>query len=160
MFNSGSGKKLEKPSSAGKNPDRETVSRQGGGSRRTSSAGKPRKDEEKIDETEDNETYIMPLLNSISENQKDVDRLIKICGNLHSFLAQRNLLGKACKSRSIILKHIFGLLDVDSPKLALKTAALVLALKVSGSNLTNVFRLIFKISKNDKNDDLFLDKGK
>lgn len=159
-FNRGSGKRVDKPSSAGKKPDRDTAPRQGSGSRRTTGAGKSRKEDEILDEMEDNDTYILPLLNSISENRTDEERSIKICGNLHSFLKQRKLLGKACKNRSTILKHLFGWLDVDSPKLALKTAALVLALKVSGSNLTNVFRLIFKISKNDKNDDLFFDRGK
>ncbi|XP_067273748.1 armadillo repeat-containing protein 2 isoform X3 [Pseudorasbora parva] len=85
-----------------------------------------------------------------------VGRLCNSCNGLHDALAEREMLGRQCKKRSVILRILFRLIDVGSDRLNLTLAKLILALDVSGNNLLNICKLVFKISRNASNDALFL----
>uniref|UniRef100_M3XKX3 Armadillo repeat containing 2 n=2 Tax=Latimeria chalumnae TaxID=7897 RepID=M3XKX3_LATCH len=65
------------------------------------------------------------------------------------------MLGRKCKRRAQLLKTLYKLVDIGSDKLSLQLAELILALKVSGKNLLNICKLIFKISRSENNDSLF-----
>ena len=60
-----------------------------------------------------------------------------LADKLYEVLEEGKMLGKACKRRSVMLKTIFRLLDLESPKLLLKLARLILA--VSEFLTTGVF---------------------
>ena len=60
---------------------------------------------------------------------KDPDKLLTLSEQLYSTLDDAQLLGKNCKRRSLILKTVFKLLDLYSPRLLLKLARLILAVR-------------------------------
>ncbi|XP_017483499.1 PREDICTED: armadillo repeat-containing protein 2 [Rhagoletis zephyria] len=59
--------------------------------------------------------------------------------------------------RGFILGGLYGLVECSSPKILLGVARVVLALRVTGSNLTGACKLIFKVARNEQNDQLFHD---
>uniref|UniRef100_A0A6Q2YMV7 Armadillo repeat containing 2 n=1 Tax=Esox lucius TaxID=8010 RepID=A0A6Q2YMV7_ESOLU len=84
-----------------------------------------------------------------------VDLLCDACDRLHGALAEQGMLGRRCSRRSVLLRTLFRLIDLDSAQLNLHLAKLTLALSVSGNNLLNICKLIFKISRSESNDILF-----
>ncbi|XP_061176432.1 armadillo repeat-containing protein 2-like isoform X2 [Saccostrea echinata] len=155
------------PSSASvRSPPRSAESRTGsGGTKRTSSAGSTgrggsagRREEETAEEALFFSQNITPLLDRMTDasSKKDAKRLGQVTEELYSLLQKENLLGRSCKQRTTILKSIFKLLDVEDSRIQLKLARLILALKVTGTNLLSACKLVFKISRNEKNDPEFL----
>ena len=62
--------------------------------------------------------------------EKGSETLYTLASALYEALDKGSLLGKACGQRAAILKTLFKLLDLDSPKLLLKLATLILAVSV------------------------------
>ncbi|XP_058065768.1 armadillo repeat-containing protein 2 [Anopheles bellator] len=58
--------------------------------------------------------------------------------------------------RGAVLGALYGLVEASSPKILLSVACVVLAMNVTGSNLTGACKLVFKIARNEHNDDLFM----
>ncbi|XP_049613981.1 armadillo repeat-containing protein 2 isoform X1 [Syngnathus scovelli] len=84
------------------------------------------------------------------------EHLCDLCAALHDALAAAGMLGpQRCKRRSSILRMLFQLIDLNSPRLHMHVAELCLALHVSGNNLLNICKLIFQISRSEANDVLF-----
>uniref|UniRef100_A0A8D0C4D3 Armadillo repeat containing 2 n=1 Tax=Salvator merianae TaxID=96440 RepID=A0A8D0C4D3_SALMN len=108
-----------------------------------------------INETEKEEKYwdmkILPLLREL-ESEDNVERLCHTCTIIYQALKEGNMLGKRFKKRTLFLKTLYKLVDIPSDLLGLKLAKIILGLKVSGKNLLNVCKLVFKISRNEKND--------
>nr|XP_054413943.1 armadillo repeat-containing protein 2 isoform X5 [Pongo abelii] len=98
-------------------------------------------------------TRIVPILREL-EKEENIETVCAACTQLHHALEEGNMLGNKFKRRSILLKTLCKLVDVGSDSLSLKLAKIILALKVSRKNLLNVCKLIFKISRNEKNDSL------
>ncbi|KAK3097116.1 hypothetical protein FSP39_006506 [Pinctada imbricata] len=159
------------PSSAAvRSPPRSAGNREGsesragsGGTKRTSSAGSRggsagKREEETPEEAEFYKLNINPLLEKMAaySSKKDSKKLGQTSDELYALLQKENLLGKSCKQRSIILKSVFKFLDVEDAKVLLGLAKLILAFKVSGNNLLSACKLVFKISRNEKNDSEFL----
>ncbi|KAH8320157.1 hypothetical protein KR074_003735 [Drosophila pseudoananassae] len=61
---------------------------------------------------------------------------------------------RGCK-RGFILGGLYGLVECSSPRVLLAVARVVLALRVTGSNLTGACKLIFKVARNEQHDGLF-----
>uniref|UniRef100_A0A671NV42 Armadillo repeat-containing protein 2-like n=1 Tax=Sinocyclocheilus anshuiensis TaxID=1608454 RepID=A0A671NV42_9TELE len=101
-------------------------------------------------------TKVLPVLH---EFESFAPELCNACNGLHDALAERGMLGRQFKKRSAILRTLFRLIDVGSDRLNLTLAKLILALNVSGNNLLNICKLVFKISRNASNDALFLNDG-
>ncbi|XP_073709260.1 armadillo repeat-containing protein 2 [Garra rufa] len=108
-------------------------------------------------------TKVFPVLQAFESfapgdevSDEIVGELCNACNGLHNALAERGILGRQFKKRSAILRTLFRLIDVGSDRLNLTLAKLILALNVSGNNLLNICKLIFKISRNASNDALFL----
>ncbi|XP_027712272.1 armadillo repeat-containing protein 2 isoform X2 [Vombatus ursinus] len=108
-------------------------------------------------ETEEEEAFwstrILPVLHEL-EKEDNIENFCVACTQLHQALEEGSMLGKRFKKRSVLLKTLYKLVDVGSDLLSLKLAKIILALKVSGKNLLNVCKLIFKISRSEKNDSL------
>ncbi|XP_033090685.1 armadillo repeat-containing protein 2 isoform X4 [Trachypithecus francoisi] len=98
-------------------------------------------------------TRIVPILREL-EKEENIETVCAACTQLHHALEEGNMLGNKFKRRSVLLKTLCKLVDVGSDLLSLKLAKIILALKVSRKNLLNVCKLIFKISRNEKNDSL------
>ncbi|XP_026146586.1 armadillo repeat-containing protein 2 isoform X1 [Carassius auratus] len=108
-------------------------------------------------------TKLLPVLQEFESfapgdavSDEIVGQLCNACNGLHEALAERGMLGRQFKQRSAILRTLFRLIDVGSDRLNLTLAKLILALNVSGNNLLNICKLVFKISRNASNDALFL----
>ncbi|XP_033741538.1 armadillo repeat-containing protein 2-like isoform X1 [Pecten maximus] len=137
-----------------------------GGTKRTSSAGSTgrggsagkRDAEESQEETMFYTQNIAPRLEELVHlgKKREGEKLCECADSLYKLLQRENLLGKNCKQRSTILKSVFKLLDLEEPKVLLRVARLILAFRVSGNNLLNVCKLVFKVSRNEKNDPEFL----
>ncbi|KAM4042522.1 armadillo repeat-containing protein 2 isoform 2-T4 [Anomaloglossus baeobatrachus] len=112
-------------------------------------------------ETEWEKSYwnenILPILQALEAAQQDGNHedLCSLCAKLWKTLDDGSMLGKRCKRRSHILKTLYKLVDVGSDKLGLILAKLILELRVSGKNLLNICKLVFKISRSENNDRLF-----
>ncbi|XP_039093362.1 armadillo repeat-containing protein 2 isoform X2 [Hyaena hyaena] len=98
-------------------------------------------------------TRIVPILHEL-EKEENIETICAACTQLHHALEEGNMLGNKFQRRSILLKTLYKLVDIGSDLLSLKLAKLILALKVSRKNLLNVCKLIFKISRSEKNDSL------
>ncbi|KAM8792261.1 armadillo repeat-containing protein 2 [Rhynchonycteris naso] len=98
-------------------------------------------------------TRIVPILHKL-EKEENIKMICAACTQLHRALQEGNMLGTKFKRRSVLLKTLYKLVDVGSDPLSLKLAKIILELQVSKKNLLNVCKLIFKISRNEKNDSL------
>lgn len=104
------------------------------------------------------EEYVRPLLEGLNVATESKDLCWSI-SQIYTVLEERNLLGRQSgKRRGTILKAIFKLLDNDDPRLLLRLAKLILALQVSGTNLISTCKLLFKLSKTESHDLLFLEE--
>ncbi|XP_010202091.2 armadillo repeat-containing protein 2 [Colius striatus] len=114
-------------------------------------------DETRINESEEEEIFwhrsILPILHDL-EKENNIENLCLACTKLYQALKEGNMLGRRLKRRSVLLKTLYKLVDVDSDLLCLKLAKIILALKVDGKNLLSVCKLAFKICRNEKNDDI------
>ncbi|NWU60933.1 ARMC2 protein, partial [Pterocles burchelli] len=122
-------------------------------------------DETRINGSEEEEIFwrikILPILLEL-EKDDNTENLCLACTKLYQALNEGNMLGKKFKRRSVLLKTLYKLVDIDSDPLCLKLAKIILAMKVHGKNLVSVCKLAFKICRNEKNDyliqnDRFLD---
>ncbi|KAK7907755.1 hypothetical protein WMY93_016367 [Mugilogobius chulae] len=85
------------------------------------------------------------------------DALCDLCERLYNAMATADILGRRCKGRSRILRTLFRLIDCNSARLNFHIAKICLQLCVSGNNLLNICKLVFKLSRSESNDDLFHD---
>ncbi|KFV58019.1 Armadillo repeat-containing protein 2, partial [Gavia stellata] len=112
-------------------------------------------DETRINESEEEESFwhikILPILHEL-EKEDNIENLCLACTKLYHALNEGNMLGKRFKRRSVLLKTLYKLVDIDSDPLCLKLAKIILAMKVDGKNLLSVCKLAFKICRNEKND--------
>ncbi|XP_075603960.1 armadillo repeat-containing protein 2 isoform X2 [Balearica regulorum gibbericeps] len=112
-------------------------------------------DERRINESEQEEIFwhvkILPILHEL-EKEDNIENLCLACIKLYQALNEGNMLGKRFKRRSVLLKTLYKLVDIDSDPLCLKVAKIILAMKVDEKNLLSVCKLAFKICRNKKND--------
>ncbi|NXX13136.1 ARMC2 protein, partial [Podargus strigoides] len=83
--------------------------------------------------------------------EDNIENLCLACTELYQALSEGNMLGRRFK-RSVLLKTLYKLVDIDSDLLSLKLAKIILSMKVDGKNLLGVCKLAFKICRNEKND--------
>ncbi|XP_041950465.1 armadillo repeat-containing protein 2 [Alosa sapidissima] len=90
-----------------------------------------------------------------SPSEEVVRRLCDECSGLHGALQEHGMLGRRLRKRAALLRSLYRLIDLGSDQLNLLLAKLILALEVSGNNLLNICKLMFKISRSASNDTLF-----
>ncbi|XP_062426974.1 armadillo repeat-containing protein 2 isoform X2 [Rhea pennata] len=112
-------------------------------------------DDRTVNESEEEENFwhvkILPILCEL-ENEDNIENLCLACTKLHQALNEGNMFGKRFKRKSVLLKTLYRLVDIDSDPLCLKLAKIILSMKVNGKNLITVCKLAFKICRNEKND--------
>ncbi|XP_036370751.1 armadillo repeat-containing protein 2-like isoform X2 [Octopus sinensis] len=101
---------------------------------------------------------INPLLDNLfyHKERKAADQICSTAESLYNLLEKENLFGRNYKQRSTILKAVFKLLDFDNADVLLSMAEIILAFRVTGKNLLSTCKLVFKVSRNEQNDPLFL----
>ncbi|NXJ66319.1 ARMC2 protein, partial [Rostratula benghalensis] len=120
-------------------------------------------DETRINESEEEEIFwhikVLPILHELEKVEDNIENLCLACTELYQALNEGNMLGKRFKRRSVLLKILYKLVDIDSDPLCLQLAKIILAMKVDGKNLLSVCKLAFKICRNEKNDSI-IQKGR
>ncbi|XP_017784386.1 PREDICTED: armadillo repeat-containing protein 2 isoform X2 [Nicrophorus vespilloides] len=94
--------------------------------------------------------------------ERDETVVIRLLDDLYECMERDGLLVAskvASKMKIQILKTLYRHVESPNEVLLLNIARIILALKVMGNNLTGVCKLIFKVSKSDKNDNLFFKKN-
>ncbi|NWZ24585.1 ARMC2 protein, partial [Asarcornis scutulata] len=113
-------------------------------------------DDTRVNESEEEKIFwhmkVLPILQELKSVEDKVENLCLACTKLYQALNEGDMLGKRFKRRSVLLKTLYKLVDIDSDPLCLKLAKIILSMKVDGKNLLNVCKLAFKICKNEKND--------
>ncbi|KAF2880199.1 hypothetical protein ILUMI_26000 [Ignelater luminosus] len=104
---------------------------------------------------------ILELLNQESKRSNNEAIVINLLSNLYNCMEKENCLNANIDSKMKIriLKCLYKYVESQNEKLLLNIARIILALKVTGNNLSGVCKLIFKVSKSDRNDNLFLEKN-
>ncbi|KAJ0060929.1 hypothetical protein NL108_001790, partial [Boleophthalmus pectinirostris] len=100
---------------------------------------------------------LLEQLEAIMGSEVGDDGLCNLCERLYDAMATADILGRRCKGRSKILRTLFRLIDLNSAQLNLHIAKICIQLCVSGNNLLNICKLVFKLSRSESNDDLFQD---
>ncbi|XP_010705776.1 armadillo repeat-containing protein 2 isoform X2 [Meleagris gallopavo] len=112
-------------------------------------------DDTRIDELEEEKSFwhlkVLPILQEL-ESEDNVESLSLACTKLYQVLNEGNMLGKRFKRRSMLLKTLYKLVEIDSDPLCLKLAKIILSMKVDGKNLLGACKLAFKVCRNGKND--------
>ncbi|KAK3853020.1 hypothetical protein Pcinc_040421 [Petrolisthes cinctipes] len=113
-----------------------------------------------VDQTLYYEEKVAPILDEINRALTcgvEEGVLGELVGKVYIVLEAGGLLGRHFRYRSQVLRAVFRLVDREHGPLLAAIARVMLALKVSGSNLTSVCKLVFKVTRHDVNDALFLE---
>lgn len=149
-----------------------TIERGKKGTSQKSSSGEKRrkKSQQEEDKPKDElvlyyEEHVKPLLSQMEERfaERNVKDLCQDCLKLWNALEKRGLIGKASGSfsarrRGEILRTVFKFLDFSDPRLLLRLGKLILSMKVTGNNLSNICMVVYRVAKTEKNDQLFLEE--
>lgn len=114
-----------------------------------------------LDELTSDSSYkrkIVPLLEKLVNGEESDRKLVVV--DLYENLEECNLFSsRNAKYRPAILKTLFKLLGSDDTDFLLQLLRIILAMKVTGNNLIKICKLLFKITRNDGNDLLFLNNN-
>ncbi|XP_065056881.1 armadillo repeat-containing protein 2-like [Rhopilema esculentum] len=94
--------------------------------------------------------YLHTDMEALSINFDVLWKSLQLCGMLSKVSGSG-----AARRRTAVLRTIFKFVEADSAEVILKLCKLALMMKVTGNNLTNICKLIFKISKDKTKDTLF-----
>ncbi|XP_043215184.1 armadillo repeat-containing protein 2-like isoform X3 [Amphibalanus amphitrite] len=100
---------------------------------------------------------LLARLTEMADNGADNAEVLTSVVDLYQLLADTNHLGRGSQHRIATLKTIFRFVDRQHPRLLMQISRTILALQVSGKNLTSVCKLVFKVAQDDENDALFLE---
>lgn len=109
--------------------------------------------------TEFIESTLQPLIDTLRRPSLDSSIVVDTCNEIYEVLDSSHLLGKACSKRTSILKAVFKCMEKSGPPVLLSLSRLALALRVSDKYLTLACKVIFKVSRDRRNDDLFMNNN-
>ncbi|KAK4879012.1 hypothetical protein RN001_007158 [Aquatica leii] len=113
-------------------------------------------------ESVDNAKTVESIVEILTKHDKTCEtNIIQLIVDLYQCMETENYLNANVDSKMKIriLKCLYRFVESNNEKLLLNIARVILALKVTGNNLSGVCKLIFKVSKDDKNDHLFLEQN-
>ncbi|XP_030747859.1 armadillo repeat-containing protein 2 isoform X2 [Sitophilus oryzae] len=104
---------------------------------------------------------VLSELNRVDAQKYDEDVVRRLLEELYDVMEQDDLIGNkiSSKLKIVILKNLYRFVESKNEDILINIAQVILAIKVTGNNLSGVCKLVFKISKNDKNDHLFFRKN-
>ncbi|XP_065215268.1 armadillo repeat-containing protein 2 [Planococcus citri] len=111
-------------------------------------------------QSKDTVQSILSAMNKNMKKYKDEEMIMQL-KKLYDCLEREHISQNQDSSltKNLILKTVFSLIDSPNEILLLQIAKIILFLQVTGVNLATVCKLVFKISRSDKNDELFLEKN-
>ncbi|KAJ8918425.1 hypothetical protein NQ315_008122 [Exocentrus adspersus] len=91
-------------------------------------------------------------------NEEDTNHLLL---ELYECMEKEKMLDPKVPSKLKIqiLKCLYKFVESRNEQILINIAKVILSLKVTGNNLSGVCKLIFKVAKNDQNDNLFFQKN-
>ncbi|KAG5874097.1 hypothetical protein JTB14_005894 [Gonioctena quinquepunctata] len=104
---------------------------------------------------------VLTDLNCENEKKYEEDRVIILLNELFECMEKEDMVNQkvASKVKMRILKCLYKFVESQNEQILINIAKIILSLKVTGNNLSGVCKLIFKVAKNDKNDNLFFQKN-
>ncbi|KAL1496983.1 hypothetical protein ABEB36_008021 [Hypothenemus hampei] len=101
---------------------------------------------------------ILSDLNKTDSQCYEMDVVKDLLEELYRFMDTEGMLNGKIRSQTkiVLLKSLYRFVESKNEKILINIARIILAIKVTGNNLSGVCKLIFKISKNDEHDYLFL----
>ncbi|CAI2734095.1 unnamed protein product [Schistosoma spindalis] len=93
------------------------------------------------------------ITNKLNENEI-IDLLDRIQNCISEFDLEGN---RKWPNRSMLLKAVFNLINYPSSRIHLAVARLIFTMNVTGKNLLNICKIVYKVAKNADNDCLFLE---
>ena len=109
--------------------------------------------------------HVRPILKEMDNSLKrnDAKLLCENCQRLSTMLRKVGILPETktvevSSFKGQILKCLFSFLGVKDPRLHLRLAKIVLMFNLSESNEENIFKLMFKVSRDENNDQIFLEE--
>ncbi|XP_071033630.1 armadillo repeat-containing protein 2 isoform X4 [Parasteatoda tepidariorum] len=118
-----------------------------------SSSGELSKDNEneELEELSQNLSFLFPSLEMCIKqgNKKQIEEKIMVIKEIYMHLERNNAFIKEFSNRTHLLKLLFKLLNSNVPDLSIKVIGILLKMKMKDNNLTNLFRLAFKLMKED-----------
>lgn len=114
-----------------------------------------------LDSKEKSVDDIINCLNLESNKHDNEETIVQLLDEFYNCLDRENLLQIkiSSKLKINILKCLYKFVESANERILLGIARIILAIKVTGNNLSGVCKLIFKVAKTDSNDYLFLDKN-
>ncbi|XP_037082469.1 armadillo repeat-containing protein 2-like [Pollicipes pollicipes] len=100
---------------------------------------------------------LLARLTQMADDGADNEEVLTSVVDLYQLLAETKHLGRSSPHRIAALKTIFRFVDRQHSRLLVHISRTILALLVSGKNLINVCKLVFKVAQEDQNDSLFLE---
>lgn len=127
-----------------------------------SRSGNHSSDGKDIEETAEQAFYwnknVLPLMENLEKSNVNVEELLQNLYNLYDILILGNCItNMSGRRRTSLLSTLFRFLTKGSAKISLACARIILAVKVRKVNFVSISKVIFKISREDGNDKLFLD---
>ncbi|KAK9869486.1 hypothetical protein WA026_003240 [Henosepilachna vigintioctopunctata] len=104
---------------------------------------------------------VINCLNIESERRGNDISSLKLLDELYDCMEREKMLDVkiTSKMKIQILKCLYKFVESDNQHVLISVARIILAIKVTGNNLSGVCKLLFKIAKIDSNDTLFLHKN-
>ncbi|CAH0767990.1 unnamed protein product [Bemisia tabaci] len=102
---------------------------------------------------------ILSELKSLDHENIDEIKTLELFSALYLRLKEEGLTSRYCphsKLKSKVLRNIYSFVENGTDPVLLEIAHISLALKVKGPNVSSVCKLIFKVTRSAKNDELFL----
>ena len=90
-------------------------------------------------------------------DQPSTEELGASCDRLRAVIAANNPLTNG-RRKNIVLRSLFQLLELSDSRLLLKVVRTILQVDRKGSTLTNACKLIFKLSRDARNDELICEE--
>ncbi|CAH8668354.1 unnamed protein product [Schistosoma rodhaini] len=103
----------------------------------------------------DEEETVHSNLTTNKPNETEItDLLDRIQNCISEFDVEGN---RNWPNRSTLLKAVFNLINYPSSRIHLAVARLIFTMNVTGKNLLNICKIVYKVAKNANNDCLFLE---
>ncbi|CAH8639775.1 unnamed protein product [Schistosoma margrebowiei] len=106
-----------------------------------------------IKQEEEENVHSNLITNKLNENEV-TDLLDRIQNCISEFNLEGN---RNWPNRSMLLKAVFNLINYPSSRIHLAVARLIFTMKITGKNLLNICKIVYKVAKNADNDCLFLE---
>ncbi|KAK4475841.1 hypothetical protein MN116_001092 [Schistosoma mekongi] len=95
---------------------------------------------------------------NLQVNRLNEDDIIDLLNRIQNYISDTELEdNQNWSNRSTLLKTVFDLINYPSPRIHLTIARLMLTMNVTGRNLLNICKIVYKVAKNADNDCLFFE---